>query len=132
MALSGRRHYPNAPITEAIIDLRVELPKQVTVANLDTIHAREEAAYPDKKNRNLVVGQMHVGGEVAAAASSKHIGYLFTGADKKQVFQVRLDGFTMRRHDWLETHPEYEACVDAALRFLAAGQGDECGQCQQT
>ncbi len=95
--MGTQRHYPNAPITEALIDLRVELPKRTTVADLEKVHAEEKSAYPIKKNRNLVIGQMQFGQQVAAAASSKHIGFLFTSKDEKQIFQARLDGFTMSR-----------------------------------
>lgn len=95
--MGTQRHYPNAPITEALIDLRVELPKRVTVTDLEMVHAEEKSAYPIKKNRNLVIGQMQVGEQVAAATSSKHIGFLFTSTDEKQIFQARLDGFTMSR-----------------------------------
>ncbi len=92
-----QRHYPNPPITEALIDLRVELPERVTVADFEKIYAEEKSAYPVKKNRNLVIGQMQVGEQVAASTSSKHIGFIFTSPDEKQVFQARLDGFTMSR-----------------------------------
>lgn len=95
--MGTQRHYRNAPITEALIDLRVELPKRITVADLEKAYAQEKQAYPTKKNRNLVTGQMQFGEQVAAAASSKHIGFLFTSKDEKQIFQARLDGFTMSR-----------------------------------
>lgn len=39
-------HYPNAPITEAIIDLRVELPGDVSATQLLNAHRGQDAAYP--------------------------------------------------------------------------------------
>lgn len=95
--MGKQRHYPNPPITEAIIDLRVELPETVKVADLEKAHAGEESAYPIKKNRILAIGQIQVGEQVAAAARSKHIGFLFISMDGKQLFQARLDGFSMNR-----------------------------------
>ncbi len=95
--MGTHRHYPKAPITEALIDVRVELPKHVTVADLEKVHEEEKTAYPTKKNRSRVVAQMQFGEQVAAAASSKHVGFLFTSKDEKQIVQARLDGFTLSR-----------------------------------
>lgn len=112
--MGTQRHYPNAPITEAIIDLRVELPETVKVADLEKVHAEEKAAYPTKKNRNLVIGQMQFGEQVAAATSSKHVGFLFTSKDEKQILQARLDGFTMSR---LAPYERWESLRDEARRL---------------
>jgi uncharacterized protein (TIGR04255 family) len=91
-------HYPKAPITEALIDLQVELPEGTTVTDLATVHVGLEAAYPTKKNRILGEVQAQVGNEgTTAAARSKHLGYVFMSDDATQVFQARLDGFTMSR-----------------------------------
>lgn len=109
--MGTQQPYPNAPITEALIDLRVELPKHVTVIDLEKIHAEEKTAYPIKKNRHEVTGQMQVGEQVAAAASSKHIGFIFTSQDQKQIFQARLDGFTLSRLAPYESWDEF--CKEA-------------------
>lgn len=95
--MAGPRRYPNAPITEALIDLRVKMPKGTTVEDLEKIHAAEKSAYPAKKQRRLVSGQMQIGEAVSASADVKDLGFVFTSKDKKQVFQARLDGFTMSR-----------------------------------
>ncbi len=112
--MGAQRHYQNAPITEAIIDLRVELRETVKVADLEKVHAEQESAYPIKKNRNLVVGQIQVGNQIATAASSKHIGFLFQSQNKKQIFQARLDGFTMSR---LAPYENWEVFCKEARRL---------------
>ena len=109
--MGTQQPYPNAPITEALIDLRVELPKRVTVAELEKIHAEEKTVYPIKKNRHEVTGQIQGGEQVAAAASSKHIGFIFTSQDQKQIFQARLDGFTLSRLAPYESWDEF--CKEA-------------------
>lgn len=112
--MGAQRHYPNAPITEALIDVQVELPKRFTVADLEKVHAEEKSAYPIKKNRYLLMGQMQFGEQVAAAASSKQIGFLYKSQDGKQIFQAKLDGFTMSR---LAPYERWESLRDEARRL---------------
>jgi uncharacterized protein (TIGR04255 family) len=45
-------HYENAPITEALIDIRVELPASVTgLQVLESVYDRVKESYPGKKKR---------------------------------------------------------------------------------
>lgn len=103
-------NYPKAPITEAIIDLRAELPESVGLIELQQAHQGEEHSYPRSDQRNIAMGQLQVGKEVATTASTKPIGYVFRSADDKQVYQARFDGFTMSRlapyKDWLSFRDE--------------------------
>jgi uncharacterized protein (TIGR04255 family) len=110
-----RRHYPKAPITEALIDIRVELPEGTTVASLAAVQVGLETAYPTKKNRNVTTVQGKFGDQVVAtAAATKHDGYLFMSCDQTQVFQARLDGFTMSR---LYPYESWEPFRDEARRL---------------
>lgn len=113
--MGKRRHYTHAPITEAIIDLRVELPDGKTVTDLEVVYRGLEAAYPTKKNRALAVVHGKFGPQgAAAAASSKHIGFLFISKDGRYIFQARLDGFTMSR---LAPYEKWEPFRDEARRL---------------
>ncbi len=113
--MATSRHYPKAPITEAIIDLRVELPEGIGVADLEKVHDGLKSAYPTRKNRILAEVQGQIGDQGAAtAARSKHLGYLFTSRDEKQVFQARLDGYTMSR---LAPYESWEPFRDEAQRL---------------
>ena len=110
-----QRHYPKAPITEAIIDIRVELPEGTSVAALEKVHEGLETAYPTKKNRIVAEIRGQIGDRgAAAAARSTHDGYLFTSWDEKQVFQARLDGFTMSR---LAPYESWEPLRNEAQRL---------------
>ena len=91
------KHYSKAPITEAVIDLRVELPPGVSASSLERAHKGEEARYPIIEPLMSNVGQMVFGPQASASASSTPTGFLFRSADKKQIYQARLDGFTMSR-----------------------------------
>lgn len=107
--------YPNAPITEAIIDIRVQLPEGTGVAELERVHEGLEAAYPTKRKRMQAEFHGEMGERGAtAAARSKHIGYLFRSRDEKLVFQARLDGFTMSR---LAPYESWDPFRDEARRL---------------
>lgn len=89
--------YENAPIREALIDIRVKLPASVTLQLLESIHDRVRHKYPGKKKRIYVEGQFSAGDEVGAVAKQTTMGLVFSSKDGKQVFQARLDGFTFSR-----------------------------------
>ena len=57
---------------------------------------------------------MSVGKQVSASAESSHIGFLFKNGDDKQIFQARLDGFTMSR---LAPYESWEPFRDEARRL---------------
>lgn len=112
--MDPQRHYPKAPITEAIIDLRVELPSDIGLEELRRAHAGQEQGYPHIKQMNLAFGQMHLGDEVTTTASTKPVGHLIRSGDGKQIYQARLDGFTMSR---LAPYERWETFRDEARRL---------------
>jgi uncharacterized protein (TIGR04255 family) len=95
--MTAQRHYQKPPITEAIIDLRVELPPEISLTELNKAHEGQEATYPTVQDRYAAFGQMQIGPQVSVTASRQHIGYLFRSGDGTQIYQARLDGFTMSR-----------------------------------
>lgn len=104
--------FRKAPITEALIDIRVQLPQSVALADLDKLHGQIKAEYPDKKTRNLFLEKIELkGGE--EPITEKHfqpVGYYFTRTDGTQVVQYRLDGFTFNRlrpyTQWEDIYPQ--------------------------
>jgi uncharacterized protein (TIGR04255 family) len=89
--------YEKAPITEALIDIRVELSPSVTVEDLRTLHGHVSHDYPKKEDRYLVQGQFSIGTESGATTKQQHIGFAFRSEDGKKILQSRLDGFTFSR-----------------------------------
>lgn len=111
--MATQRHLENAPITEALIDLRVKLPANVkTGAFLDlgaTLHDR----YPNTQEGRIVQSGFEVkaGEGPLTFAKDKGIhGYLFSSADGLNVAQFRLDGYTFNRlrpyTSWESVFPE--------------------------
>jgi uncharacterized protein (TIGR04255 family) len=110
---SSNKHYPKAPIIEAVIDLRVELTSKV-VDDLKKVHNGEEVAYPTIESMNVVTGQMQLGPQMIGSTSTEHRGFLFRSADGKLIHQARLDGFTISR---LAPYPRWEDFRAEAFRL---------------
>ena len=89
--------YENAPIKEALIDIRVELPLDVALETLESVHDQVKGLYPEKKKRVHVQGQFSAGDEIGAAATQTVVGFAFSTENGKQIFQARRDGFTFSR-----------------------------------
>jgi uncharacterized protein (TIGR04255 family) len=95
--MAKTRTYPNAPITEAIIQLLVKPAEGVSVADLARAHEGEEKSYPNRKDLQIATGLFEMGPRVSAAASSQHVGFMYSSSDQKQVYQTGLDGFSFSR-----------------------------------
>lgn len=95
--MARRRHYSKAPITEAVIDIRVRLPETARLSDLEAVQEPHRSDYPGKESRSLARGRFEVGRQVSASASSEPIGFLFKSEDEKRIFQAQRDGFTMSR-----------------------------------
>lgn len=104
--------YEQAPITEALIDIRVENPPSVTLSVLEGLHAQVANDYPGKQKRMFLVGEISAGDAVGATASQTQTGFAFASGDSKQIFQARTDGFTFSRLrpyvNWIQLRDEAE------------------------
>lgn len=102
--MTSHRHYTKAPITEALIDLRVESPSSLTLNSLKEIQRSIKSDYPISEDMVVAQGQFQTGPKVTATASQIPLGYRFSSDDKKRIFQARLDGFTFSQlepyHTW--------------------------------
>ena len=98
-------HLEKAPITEALIDFRIKVKDDLRVEQLESIYNSISGQYPDKKVRHKWEGKFEFKkGEPPVSLGTETIdGYIFTSADKKQIFQARIDGFTFSRLKKYET-----------------------------
>jgi uncharacterized protein (TIGR04255 family) len=110
--------YKNAPITEATLDIRVRVPKAVTIESLENIRDED---YPKLKQRPMqmqvrIVGQVENGKPIQQTAETINtpLGFMFESADQKQVFQVRTDGFT---HNRLAPYQNWKSFSSEARRL---------------
>lgn len=107
--------FPNAPITEAVIDIRAELPDNASLANLEKLHDLIRAGYPGKKSRKKFEAQIQFKEEREPLRTTtfQQDGYYFTSPDGKRIVQYRLDGFSFNR---LRPYSRWEDLRDEARR----------------
>lgn len=89
--------YPNAPITEAVIDLRVELASTVELADLAKVQDQAGAGYLKNVTINETTGHLQIGPGGGVSSNTQTVGFRFQSADGKQICQARMNGFTMSR-----------------------------------
>jgi uncharacterized protein (TIGR04255 family) len=90
--------YSRPPIVEAILDIQVDLPGDLSRGELLKCQRKVKKDYPNRTDTldiNLR-GEM-TGPRVSASATSEPTGYAFASPDAKQVFQVKQTGFTFNR-----------------------------------
>jgi len=88
----------NAPIIEALIDIRVKLDPSFEVGKILSIYDKIKDNYPEKQKQQI--SQVIFGIEEKNQEKSsitKINGFRFISEDKKQILQARLDGFTFSR-----------------------------------
>jgi uncharacterized protein (TIGR04255 family) len=113
--MPNHRYYPHAPITEALIDFRVNYGRTISLANLKSFGAEVKREYPLESNRDLIQGQFDLKAAEPKVQSSKTtVGYIFHSADRRQSVQARLDGFTVSR---LAPYQTWEQLRDETKRL---------------
>ncbi|MGH7272264.1 MAG: TIGR04255 family protein [Polyangiaceae bacterium] len=91
-------HLLNAPITEALIDLRIDPPFESPDA-LAPVRDRLKDEFPETRNIIQVQGTLSVSADLSASVPPSSVerrdyGYAMWTADQRRVVQVRTDGFS--------------------------------------
>lgn len=112
----AKRHLPNAPIKEAMIDIQVALPERAKIEALNSNYARIAGQYP--KHETLQRGEFGLhsneGEPTRLTIGHSVVGYRFTSGDGRCVAQFRTDGFTFSR---LEPYDTWEEMKGEAARL---------------
>lgn len=97
--MTQHEHLPNAPIVEALLDVRIETPENVDQEMLASFQARLGNRYPTKQIKRSWSGAVELKADAppVVATSGGPIGYQFLSPDGKQVVQARKDGFSFSR-----------------------------------
>jgi uncharacterized protein (TIGR04255 family) len=96
--LEDNTRLSKAPITEALIDIRVKLAPDFDIGRFDEISAAVRHEYPARQEQRVSHLQFQMGPEENRVDQQTKInGYRYLSSDKKQIFQVRIDGFTFNR-----------------------------------
>jgi uncharacterized protein (TIGR04255 family) len=88
--------YSKPPVSEALIDVRIDLLPSEHLQVLESIQGRVAARYPTKKVRHRIEGSVEIQGPqvITAPIVTGPIGYWFESSDRRSIIQARLDGFT--------------------------------------
>jgi uncharacterized protein (TIGR04255 family) len=109
--------FQNAPIKEALLDIRVELPREVDLGKIQKFHDFIIERFPEKKERKFFKAEFKLPPEVALSpvpTSSRTIGYLFRSPGENKIVQARLDGFTFNK---LNPYDRWELFRDEAHKL---------------
>jgi len=111
------RHLPSAPISEALIDIRVAYSDQVDVNLFNSLPDDVSALFPEKKTIKSVIAGFHISNEETPTQSLNEtvIGYRYESEDKTKVVQLRNDGFTFSK---LKPYESWETLRDEAKHLF--------------
>jgi uncharacterized protein (TIGR04255 family) len=112
--------YSRAPIREAILDIKVELPDRFPLDKLRKCQRQVAKDYPECASLQEHHGRIEMGQKATASVSSAPSGYVFKSADEKQLFQAQFSGFTFNR---LAPYPGWESFFGEAKRLWDVYRG---------
>lgn len=94
--MTERAHYSRAPITEAIIDLRIAPAGDISAETLAPIWEVVADRYPTQEEEHVQYQQVSfLGTELLQSGGGQQLnGFRFISEDKREIFYARLDGFT--------------------------------------
>lgn len=109
--------FPNAPITEALLDIRVELPNEIDIKKLEVFHDHIRERFPEKKITGAFEVKVQLspdGTPQSLPASGGPQGYLFRSPNENKIVQARLNGFTFNK---LKPYEKWEFFRSEAYEF---------------
>ncbi len=91
--------FPRAPISEALLDIRVELDKSFSLSGFEELHERIKDRFPEKQQRIAFQANIKLApeGPSSAVPMSHPDGFLFRSSVANKIAQARIDGFTFNK-----------------------------------
>ena len=108
-----QRVYSKAPITEAVIELRVNARPDLELADLKAAHAQVISDYPGVQDLYENQLRFALGPVPQAQTASRQNGFRWIGADSSNILQARLDAFVISR---LAPYDRWDSFVQEARR----------------
>jgi uncharacterized protein (TIGR04255 family) len=117
----------NAPITEAVIDIRVKPPADIDLARLATFSDPFPLRFPEPKLRHSASAKIEFKGQAAAplmtATGPTPDGYVFSAPAENLIAQARIDGFSLSKlkpyDSWKKFCPQFVELWD---RYVSVAQ----------
>lgn len=112
------QHLSNPPISEALLDVRLDLAKDFNYKQLETIHDSVQGALPVKEisNRWQTFFQLKPGEQPVTKLEGGENGFFFKSSDSTKTLQVRTDGFTFNK---LKPYESWETLISEAKTYWA-------------
>ncbi len=111
------RHLQRAPITEALIDFRVSVSKQLDGSTFSDLKESLRNGYPNVEERRGAEAAIAFGPGHLLATRTRDLGvqgFFLKSADGLNVAQFRVDGFTFNR---LKPYTSWEQVLPEALHL---------------
>src|SRR3972149_10406421 len=106
---------PNAPITEALVDIRCKLPKGFKVDQFKSIGSKITREYPIEKTMKFHETKIDVKDrEQSVPTPDKINGYRYESSNGTKIVQLRDDGFTFNR---LKPYKNWDEVREEALQL---------------
>lgn len=109
--------FPNAPIVEAVLDIRASLPADASLEQVkDMLQAHD--GYPHQEDLKTVTSKFEVSpAGVAMNHAQSIVGRMYLSQDRSRIVQARLNGFTVNH---LKPYATWRSLVEEArLRWPA-------------
>jgi uncharacterized protein (TIGR04255 family) len=111
--MSDQKHLKNAPIAEALIDIRIKMSGDFAVENLKKLQSSISPQYSENHEIRSISYRFE-SGKIMEKEMDSVIGYRFLSNDGKQIYQTRLDGFTFNR---LKPYESWDSFKNEAYRL---------------
>ena len=108
--MSDYPHLTRAPITEAVIDMRVALPPGTSLADLEPFSDVVKDEYPEVAAIRAHEAQFDFNG-ATATTTFQEIGKIYWTADRSRAVQSRLSGFTFSQ---VKNYDSFDAMLKAS------------------
>ena len=109
--------YTNAPIVEAIFDIRVDSTEITDVKNIESLKDTILSEFPIAKKRVTFEGAIELNvkkEDFSSSGLTNLTGYIFSNESQNKKIQFRTDGFTC---NFLAPYTTWEEFSDLAFRF---------------
>jgi uncharacterized protein (TIGR04255 family) len=100
MTVRPVEHLRHAPITEAVLDVRVRAHSEINTSSFDALVTTLKGEYPLAQQRRRFFTSIELGPSQNRAAESRELGpdgYLLRSSDGLDAVQLQIDGFTLNR-----------------------------------
>jgi uncharacterized protein (TIGR04255 family) len=125
IGMATPRKLRNAPIREALIDFRVKARRGIQAEEFRVLKSELANTYPIVEDRNAFEALLEFSDKGPTTKTTQRgvVGLFFFNADKTEVVQFRVDGFTFNR---LRPYGSFDAVAPRALalwrRYVAIAQ----------